>query len=71
MFKRIAIELINLYRYFVRPFFPASCRFVPSCSQYTRQAIVKYGLFKGALRGIKRLLSCHPFSRKFGDDPLL
>ena len=45
------------------------CKFYPSCSEYMKQAILKYGCFKGCFKGIKRLLKCHPFA-KGGYDPL-
>lgn len=45
------------------------CVFTPTCSEYTRQAIEKYGFFKGSFLGFKRILRCHPFS-KGGNDPL-
>ncbi|MFC1598414.1 membrane protein insertion efficiency factor YidD [Patescibacteria group bacterium] len=51
-------------------FFPfLGCRFHPSCSQYTYEAIARYGAIKGTWKGIKRVLRCHPFSRG-GHDPL-
>jgi hypothetical protein len=43
----------------LRPLFPSVCRFYPSCSEYTYQAIKKYGIIKGGFLGIKRILSCH------------
>lgn len=46
------------------------CRFYPTCSEYTKQAIQKYGFIKGIFLGIKRILHCHPFN-KGGNDPLL
>ncbi len=49
--------------------FPSSCRFYPTCSTYTLDAIEKYGAFKGGYIGIKRILRCHPFN-KGGLDPL-
>jgi putative membrane protein insertion efficiency factor len=70
MLKKIAIGLIDLYQAGRPALFPAACRFSPSCSQYTKQAIAKYGIFRGVSCGLKRLLRCHPFSGKFGYDPL-
>ncbi|MDD3345905.1 MAG: membrane protein insertion efficiency factor YidD [Candidatus Omnitrophica bacterium] len=68
---KLAVNLINLYQRYLRPFLPASCRFEPSCSEYTKQAIQKYGLIKGSIKGFKRVLICHPFSGRSGYDPLI
>ncbi|MDD4899664.1 MAG: membrane protein insertion efficiency factor YidD [Candidatus Omnitrophica bacterium] len=70
MLKRIALGLIRLYQCFLRPLLPCSCRFVPSCSEYAKEALERYGFFKGATLSLKRLLACHPFSGKSGYDPL-
>lgn len=70
--KKILILLLKLYKKTISPiiqFFGIHCKFYPSCSEYTTQAIEKYGCFKGTYIGIKRLLKCHPFS-KGGYDPL-
>ena len=57
--KYIGIFLIKVYQLFLRPLFPSSCRFYPTCSVYTVQSIEKYGLFKGVFFGIKRISKCH------------
>jgi len=67
--KNIGIGLITFYQRCVSPLFPPSCRFYPTCSQYTLEAIKKYGLIKGGYLGIKRILRCHPFNPG-GYDPL-
>ena len=69
MFKSVGIALIGIYRRFISPMLPSSCRFTPSCSLYTLQAIEKHGLLKGCLMGARRLLRCHPFSEG-GYDPV-
>ncbi len=69
MFKSVGIALIRVYRRFISPMLPSSCRFTPSCSLYTLQAIEKYGLLKGCFMGAQRLLRCHPFSEG-GYDPV-
>jgi putative membrane protein insertion efficiency factor len=69
VFKEIGITLIKGYRRFVSPMLPSSCRFMPSCSLYTLQAVERYGLLKGSLMGARRLLRCHPFSEG-GYDPV-
>jgi uncharacterized protein len=69
VFREAGIALIKGYKRCVSPMLPPSCRFTPSCSLYTLQAIEKYGLLKGILMGTRRLLRCHPFSRG-GFDPV-
>lgn len=71
MLQRISIALITLYQKFIRIGLPSCCRFIPNCSEYAKQAILKYGLLKGTLKTTKRILQCHPFSGKAGYDPLI
>jgi len=66
--KKIAVFLIKIYQKISR-FFPRSCRFYPTCSEYTKQAILKYGVLKGIFLGIKRIVRCHPFNPG-GYDPV-
>jgi len=66
--KKIAILLIKIYQKISR-FFPKSCRFYPTCSEYTKQAIEKYGFLKGSFLGIKRICRCHPLNSG-GYDPV-
>lgn len=61
--KTLVLKFIRLYQYFPTTSH-FSCRFIPTCSEYTYQAIEKYGIFRGGLLGIKRILACHPFSRR-------
>lgn len=58
--KKIALLVIRLYQLVLSPFFGGQCRFYPSCSVYTREAIERYGTLKGVCLGAKRLLKCHP-----------
>lgn len=70
--KNILISLINMYQKHVSVWLESkniNCKFYPTCSEYTKQAIKKYGAGKGSLLGIKRILRCNPFS-KGGYDPL-
>ena len=59
--KQAASLAIRLYQLVLSPFLGRQCRFYPSCSAYTREAIDKYGLLKGISLGCRRLLRCHPF----------
>jgi len=68
--KLILLLLIRAYQAFISPLFLHSCRFHPSCSEYSFQAIEKYGAGKGFILGIKRLMKCHPFNPG-GYDPLI
>jgi putative membrane protein insertion efficiency factor len=65
----VFIGLIQIYRRFLSPMLPPTCRYEPSCSLYTVQAIEKYGVLKGLFMGILRVLRCHPFARG-GFDPV-
>lgn len=67
--KKIFIGLIRGYQRFISPLFPPSCRYYPTCSNYSVQAIQKHGAIKGSLMGIARILRCHPFV-KGGYDPV-
>ncbi|KTB48436.1 membrane protein insertion efficiency factor YidD [Dehalogenimonas alkenigignens] len=67
--KRVALGLIRLYQNSLSKVLPPSCRFQPTCSQYTFEAIERFGLFKGVWLGLKRLGRCHPFN-KGGYDPV-
>jgi len=69
MLKKIGKLMIIFYQRAISPYFPHSCRFYPTCSQYTLEAIDKYGLGKGILLGIKRISRCHPFNPG-GYDPV-
>lgn len=67
--KKLALLLIRFYQKFISPFKPPTCRFYPSCSEYTYQAIARYGLLKGGWLGLKRLSRCHPWNPG-GYDPV-
>lgn len=68
MIKKIFVFLINIYQKFSQ-YTPKCCRFYPTCSQYTKEAIQKYGCLKGCFMGFKRILRCHPWSEG-GYDPV-
>lgn len=71
--KKILIVLIEKYQKYISPFMKEmgiNCKYYPTCSEYTKQAIIKYGCLVGIIKGIKRILKCNPFS-KGGYDPLI
>jgi hypothetical protein len=67
--KRLFILPIILYQKLISPILPNTCRFYPSCSEYSKQAILKYGIFYGIFLSFKRLIKCHPWGGH-GNDPL-
>ena len=68
--KRIFLALIRFYQRFISPDFPARCRYTPTCSQYALEAVTKYGAVKGGFLALKRILRCHPFSKRDYYDPV-
>ena len=67
--KKLLIELINFYQKHISSGTNPHCKYYPSCSEYTKQAIEKYGAIKGVAKGTWRILRCNPFS-KGGYDPV-
>ncbi|NLJ83279.1 MAG: membrane protein insertion efficiency factor YidD [Halanaerobiaceae bacterium] len=67
--KLVFIYLIKFYQKFISPLFPGSCRFYPTCSAYSIQAIEKYGALKGTYLSIKRIIRCNPLNSG-GYDPV-
>ncbi|WP_395056424.1 membrane protein insertion efficiency factor YidD [Flavobacterium sp.] len=61
--------VVRFYQIVISPLTPATCRFTPTCSHYTAEALQKHGLIKGSYLGAKRILSCHPWGRS-GYDPV-
>ena len=59
-FTQTLIKLISGYRYLISPFISQSCRYLPTCSEYSIEALQTFGFFKGTCMSIKRILSCHP-----------
>jgi uncharacterized protein len=68
--KYIGMALIRIYQKTLSRVLPPSCRFEPSCSQFTYEAIEKYGLFRGSWLGFWRILRCNPFYRGNFYDPV-
>jgi len=69
MVKKVLIYLLLFYQKVISPWTPKTCRFYPTCSEYTKTAIEKYGPVKGSWKGFKRIMRCHPFNPG-GYDPL-
>ena len=67
-FIKIALLPFKIYRLIISPFYAPTCRFVPSCSEYAIEAVKIHGVFKGGYLTLKRILKCHPFSKKSGLD---
>jgi putative membrane protein insertion efficiency factor len=67
--SKIIVSAIGLYRRFISPMLPASCRYWPTCSDYTLQAVQKHGVLKGLMMGAWRVARCNPLS-KGGIDPV-
>ncbi|KPU26451.1 hypothetical protein TR13x_10060 [Caloranaerobacter sp. TR13] len=67
--RKLIIILIRMYQKFISPLKPRTCRFYPTCSEYSIKAIEKYGLIKGGLMSIKRIIRCNPLNPG-GYDPL-
>jgi uncharacterized protein len=66
----VALFALRCYKAYLSVLFAGTCRFEPTCSQYAYQAIERFGVLRGVWLGSKRLARCHPFSGKFGFDPI-
>ena len=66
----VLLKLIRFSQRAISPFFPARCRYIPTCSQYALEAITKYGAVKGGWLALRRFLRCHPFSKHDMFDPV-
>ena len=66
---KVAVAVLRIYQWTISPLLGAHCRFAPSCSQYTLEAITRHGLLRGTVLGVRRLGRCHPF-HEGGFDPV-
>lgn len=69
IFTYILIKTIKCYQFLLSPLLSNSCRYFPSCSEYSIQSLKTFGFFKGLYLSLKRILSCHPWSNG-GFDPV-
>lgn len=67
--KVLLIAIVRLYKYLISPILPGSCRFIPSCSEYSIEALKKYGALKGSYLSVRRVARCNPFNPG-GFDPV-
>jgi hypothetical protein len=67
--KQVAAFCLRLYKGVVSPFLPVACRYVPTCSEYTAEAVARHGLLRGSALGLWRIIRCNPFARG-GYDPV-
>jgi len=67
---RAALFALDFYKTYLSSLLGGACRFEPTCSRYAYEAIERFGLWRGLWLGTKRLLRCHPLSRRFGFDPV-
>ena len=69
IFTHLLIKFIKIYKYLVSPMIGPSCRYLPTCSDYSIEALKTYGFVKGLLLSLKRIMSCHPWGNS-GFDPV-
>ena len=69
IFTQILIKFIKIYKYLISPLIGPSCRYLPTCSEYSMEALKTYGFSKGLMLSFKRILSCHPWGNS-GFDPV-
>lgn len=67
---RVGLMTLRFYKAYLSILFAGNCRFTPTCSQYSYEAVERFGLARGSWMTLKRLLRCQPFSGKFGFDPV-
>ena len=67
--QRVLLTAITAYKGLLSPFFAGSCRYVPSCSEYARLAVIEHGALRGSWLAVRRLARCHP-AASHGFDPV-
>ncbi|MCL5072202.1 MAG: membrane protein insertion efficiency factor YidD [Actinobacteria bacterium] len=67
--RKFVLSILKFYKKFISPVLPDSCRFYPTCSEYAVTAVGKYGVLKGSIKSIYRIIRCNPFN-KGGYDPV-
>lgn len=67
--RQAVVFVLRGYKWIITPFFPPSCRYVPTCSEYAMEAVERYGVIRGSWMALARILRCHPFV-KGGYDPV-
>ena len=67
--RTVLVALIDVYKKYFSPFIAVQCKFYPTCSEYAKLCIIRFGVIKGGLLSLKRLLKCNPLS-KGGYDPV-
>jgi uncharacterized protein len=67
--RKFVISILRFYKKFISPALPDSCRFYPTCSEYAVTAVEKYGVLRGSIKSIYRIIRCNPFN-KGGYDPV-
>ena len=68
--QRAMLQVLRTYKWAVSPMLPPACRYVPTCSEYAMEAVERYGVVRGGLKALARLLRCHPLV-KGGYDPVV
>ena len=68
--KYVTLQMLRGYKWAISPMFPPACRYTPTCSEYAVEAIERYGVLRGGMKAVLRLLRCHPFA-KGGYDPVV
>jgi uncharacterized protein len=68
--RKLVTQLLRGYKWAISPMLRPACRFVPTCSEYAMEAVERYGVMRGGMKAVWRLLRCHPLSRG-GFDPVV